>query len=149
MHVMSPIAIVPNTAQRRSRATRARWANARLAIVELFRPDVLPVLALILVVSVWSYGFRLSHYQHNPDVTKASTIRMWVDHRHGSVVEPAEQHVQLKSLIGSALCSFEVPRLPHFSREEILAAPVQSAVATFVSPLYPLRAPPVSLSSLA
>lgn len=149
MHVISPIASIPNTEDRRSGSISARWADTSLVLFELFRPSVLSVLALILVVGGWTYGYRLSHYQHISNVTKASTIRMWVDQRHASVAIPVEQHIRPHTLIGQALCGFEVPRLPHLSREEVFAAPIQSPVTTFVSPLHPLRAPPVSLSSLA
>lgn len=149
LHVMSSIAVVSNTEHRRSRATSAQSGNASVALMELFRPSVLSVLALILVVSGWTYGYRLSHYQHNPDVTKASTIRMWMDQRHASVAVPVEQHLRPHALISAALCGSEISTLPQQAREGILAAPTQSAVDTFVSPLHPLRAPPISLSSLA
>jgi hypothetical protein len=149
LHVTSPIAVIPNTEHRRSAVLSAKLADFSVALLELFRPSVLSVLALILVVGGWTYGYRLSHYQHNPDVTKASTIRMWVDQRHDSVVLPAPQQIRPHALISLALCCLGVLRLPHLSKEEVFAAPVQSAVATFVSPLHPLRAPPASLSSLA
>jgi hypothetical protein len=149
LHVMSPIAVVPNTEDRRSRAESAKLADVSVAVMELLRPSVLSVLALILVVSGWTYGYRLSHYQYNPDVTKASTIRIWMDQRHASVAMPLEQHVRPHPLISAAPCGLEIPSLLHLSREVLVAAPTQSAVDTFVSPLHPLRAPPISLLSLA
>lgn len=149
MHVISPIAALSNPEHRRSEAISAKWADTSIALLELFRPSVLSVLALILIVGGWTYGYRLSHYEHISNVTKASTIRMWVDQRHALVAVPVEQQARPHLLIGHTLCAFELHKRPHLTREELLATPIQSAVTTFVSPLHPLRAPPISLPLMA
>jgi hypothetical protein len=120
-----------------------------LAVRQFFQPSVLSVFALALFVGGWSYGRKLSHYLHNSDLTRASTTRMWVDHRNDSIAAPVQQHHQtLHQFLTPQFLVVAVPPLPHFSRRHVIAEPVQSHTAIFISPLHPLRAPPIS-SSLA
>ena len=139
---ISPIATFQNSGfwPAKAKSVSAR----RLAIAQLFRPGALSVVVMILVVGGWSYGLRLSHYLHleNPDVTKASTTRLWLDQRDQQVTAPVQHHEPAHGLINPILCGFDIPRVPHFSSEEVLAPSVQSHTETFVSPLHPLRAPP-------
>lgn len=122
-----------------------KFSALRLAVLHFLEPGVLPVLALALIVGGWSYGYKLSHYLHNPGVTKASATRMWLDQRHASVAAPVPDHQLPQKFLTLALCVFAVPALPHVSREQIVAELPQSHAAEFVSPLHPLRAPPISL----
>jgi len=114
----------------------------KLATVQFLEPGVLPVLALALIVGGWSYGLKLSHYL-NTGVTKASTTRMWLDHRNEIAAVP-DQHPQTpQKFLTLDLCVFAVPALPRLSRERITQEPAQPHSVEFVSPLHPLRAPPV------
>lgn len=126
----------------------AKPSALKLAILQFLQPRVLPVLALALLAGGWSYGLKLSHYFHHTDVTKASTTRMWLDHRNDvTVAQSPERQVEHKFL-GPQLCVLAVPHLQHFSRLQLVPVPVAALTIEFVSPLHPLRAPPLS-SSLA
>jgi hypothetical protein len=126
----------------------ARLSALELAILQFLQPGVFPVLALALIVGGWSYGLKLSHYFHHTDVTKASTTRMWLDHRNDATVTPDPQrHVEHKFLTPQ-LCVLSVPPLPRVSRQQIIVEPASVHNNGFASPLHPLRAPPIS-SSLA
>jgi hypothetical protein len=140
-----PIASLQNAHPQRS---QDRLANLKLATLQFFQPGVLSVLALALIVGGWSYGRKLSHYLHNPDLTKASTTRMWVDHRNDSIAAPVLRHQTPHKFLTPQFLVVAVPAVPHFTRQQIIAEPVQSHATLFISPLHPLRAPPVS-SSLA
>jgi hypothetical protein len=135
-----PIANPENAHQSRS---QAGLANLRLATLQFLNPGVLSVLALALFVSGGSYGRKLAHYLHNPDLTKASTTRMWVDHRNDSIAAPVQHHQTPHKFLTPQFLVVAVPPLPDFSRLQIIAEPIQSHTTVFVSPLHPLRAPPV------
>ena len=141
MPVTSPIASSQNAD--RSRST-AKLSALKLAILQFLEPGVLPVLALALFVGGWSYGKKLSHYFHNTDVTKASTTRMWLDHRNDTSVAPAQQHQSPQKFLTPQLSMFAVPPSPNFSRESAIAESAPLHTVEFVSPLHPLRAPPIS-----
>jgi hypothetical protein len=136
-----PIASLQNAHQSRS---QGGLANLKLATRQFFQPGVLSVLALALIVGGWSYGRKLSHYLHNPDLTKASTTRIWVDHRNDSIAVPVQHHQTPHKFLAPQFLVAAVPPLPHFSRQQIIVEPVQSHTTVFVSPLHPLRAPPIS-----
>ena len=139
-----PIADTQNC--KRSHAT-AKLAALKLAILQFLEPGVLPVLALALIVGGWSYGLKLSHYLHHTDVTKASTTRMWLDHRNDAAVAPVPQRQIEHKLITPQLCVFSVPQLlRHSLRRQIVAEPASVRINAIVSSLHPLRAPPISLS---
>jgi hypothetical protein len=138
-----PIASLQDAHQSRS---QAGLATLKMATLQFLHPGVLSVLALALIVSGGSYGRKLAHYLHNPDLTKASTTRMWVDHRNDSIAGPVQHHQTPHKFLTPQLLVVVVPSVPHFSRQQIIAEPVQSHTAVFVSPLHPLRAPPVSFS---
>jgi hypothetical protein len=125
----------------------ARLSALELAILQFLQPGVFPVLALALIVGGWSYGLKLSHYLHHTDVTKASTTRMWLDHRNEATAAPlAQQQVEHKFLTPQ-LCLFVVPQqLPRLLRQQIVAEAASIRINGFVSPLHSLRAPPISLS---
>jgi hypothetical protein len=139
--VTSPIASSQNADKLRSQPDIAKL---KLAILQFLQPGVLPVLALALVVGGWSYGLKLSHYLHHTDVTKASTTRMWVDHRNDTSVAPDQHHQSPQKFLTLQLHVFAVPPLPSFSREGAIAESVPAYTVEFVSPLHPLRAPPIS-----
>jgi len=122
----------------------AKLAALKLAILQFLEPGVLPVLALALIVGGWSYGLKLSHYLQRTDVTKASTTRMWLDHRNDATAASVPYHqVEHKSLTPQ-LCLSAVPPSPHLSRRQPIAEPAQSHTTSYVSSLHPLRAPPIS-----
>lgn len=121
----------------------AKLSSFKLAILQFFEPGVLPVLALALMVGGWSYGKKLSHYFHNTDVTKASTTRMWLDHRNEATAAPFSHHQVEHKFLAPQLCLFAVPPLPPLSRQPILAHPAPAHSTEFIS-LHPLRAPPIS-----
>ena len=89
MPVTSSIADIQKPTQSPS---TAKLTALKLAILQFLEPGVLPVLALALMVGGWSYGKKLSHYFHNTHVTKASTTRMWLDHRNDAVNAPVAIH---------------------------------------------------------
>jgi hypothetical protein len=145
LHDDLPIAVAPAAKDRRDVAVT--WS---MAVRQFFRPWVLAFLALALVVGGWGYGYKLSQYLHHSDVSKASATRMWVDHRDDSFeVRAHHQQHNPHKFRSSQFSGAGLPRLPHLSRELVFAAPIQSRILTFVSPLHPLRAPPTSISSLA
>ena len=138
-----PIADTQNC--KRSHAT-AKLSALKRAILQFLEPGVLPVLALALIVGGWSYGLKLSHYLHHTDVTKASTTRMWLDHRNDAVSAPVLQdHVEHK-FVTPQLCVFSVPQLSHTAGRQAIAEAASVRINAYVSPLHPLRAPPVSVS---
>lgn len=141
MPVTSPIASSQNADRSRSHSGAA---NLKLAVLQFFQPGVLPVLALALMVGGWSYGKKLSHYFHHTDVTKASTTRMWLDHRNDATIAPAQAHQSPVKFLTPQLRDFVVPPLPHFSRAIAIAESAPVYTVEFVSPLHPLRAPPIS-----
>ena len=143
MHELFPLANTNSAIQSRYKSLRAKEA-----IREFLQPGVLSVLALALFVAGWSYGHKLSHYLPNTSLTKASTTRMWLDQRQASIAAPVQHQQGPQKFLTLALCFFSVPALPHFSREQILAESPKPHAVEFVSPLHPLRAPPIS-SSLA
>lgn len=138
------IADTPNAAAARSRPERATLYTLKSATLQFLQPGVLPVLALALIVGGWSYGLKLSHYFHHTDVTKASTTRMWLDHRNEATLAPAQIHQSPVKSLSQQLSVFAVPVLPHFTSQPLLDEPVSSRSFDFVSPLHPLRAPPIS-----
>ena len=137
----SPIAEPQNAL--RSRST-ANLAALKLATLRFLEPGVLPVLALALIVGGWSYGLKLSHYFHHTDVTKASTTRMWLDHRNDTKVAQAPERQVEHRFLSPQVCVLAVPQLPHFSRLQLVPIPAAAHSVDFVSPLHPLRAPPIS-----
>ena len=141
MGVASSIADSQNPTQSPS---TARLTALKLAILQFFEPGVLPVLALALMVGGWSYGKKLSHYFHNTHVTKASTTRMWLDHRNDAATAPVAIHQVEHKFLTPQLSIISVPESPHFSRQQLVAEPAAAGTTEFVSPLHPLRAPPIS-----
>ena len=140
MLVASPIANTQNADPSRS---AAKPSALRLATLHFLDPGVLPVLAMALIVGGWSYGLKLSHYL-NTGLTRASTTRMWLDHRNDAATAQIPQHRVEHKFLAPQLCVFGVPPLPHLSRRQLLAEPAPMHTAEFVSPLHPLRAPPIS-----
>jgi len=140
----SPVAVALN-----AKGCRNSAMNWSLAVRQFFRPCVLAFLALAVTVGGWSYGYKLSQYLQHSDVSRASHTRMWVEHRDDSVdVQPHQQNGEHK--LQNLLCAADgFGQLPHLSRKLVYADPLKSRILTFVSPLHPLRAPPISLSSLA
>jgi hypothetical protein len=119
-----PIADTHSTPQSHS---TARFSALKLAIIQFLEPGVLPVLALALIVGGWSYGLKLSHYFHHTDVTKASTTRMWLDHRNEAAVAPAADHQVEHNFLTPQLNTVAVPHLPHLSRQQLI--PTSSLLA--------------------
>jgi hypothetical protein len=131
---------------KRSHAS-AKISGVKLAILQFLEPGVLPVLAMALMVGGWSYGLKLSHYLHHTDVTKASTTRMWLDHRNEATAAPAAPQQVEHKFLTPQLCLFVVPQqLPRLLRQQIVAEAASIRINGFVSPLHSLRAPPISLS---
>ena len=141
MPVTSSIADMQNPTQSPS---TAKLTAVKLAILQFLEPGVLPVLALVLVVSGWSYGHKLSHYLHHTGLTKASTTRMWLDHRNDAATAPVAIHQVEHKFLTPQLSIISTPELPHFSRQQLVAEPAAAHTTEFVSPLHPLRAPPIS-----
>ncbi len=143
MHEPPPITNAQRRIQVPPNSARAKLFALKSGALQLFKPGVLPVLALALIVGGWSYGYKLSHYLPNSGLTKASTTRMWLDQRQSSIAAPVSHHQSPQKLLAVALCLFAVPPLPHFAREHNLAEPLQPHAVEFVSTLHPLRAPPI------
>jgi hypothetical protein len=137
--------VFPNANAQNARKVRLKKKFARFRFLQ---PGVLPVLTLALIVGGWSYGLKLSHYLHNSDLTKASTTRMWVDQRNDLLPVPVQHEKAPQEFLSLQLCVLTAPSLPHLGDGWPVAEPAQSHTTEFVSPLHPLRAPPIS-SSLA
>ncbi len=127
------------------RTVAVSWS---LAVRQFFRPSVLACLALAITVGGWGYGYKLSQYLLHTDVTKASHTRMWVDHRDDSFKAGSHAH-RPQTLPASGSFDLSTFQTPPLARELVFSTPLQSRILTFVSPLHPLRAPPISYSSLA
>jgi hypothetical protein len=125
----------------------AKLSALKRAILQFLEPGVLPVLAMALIVGGWSYGLKLSHYL-NTGVTKASTTRMWLDHRNEATAAPATHEQDEHKFPTTQLCVVEMPSLPLHARPQLIAESASVHTLEFVSPLHPLRAPP-SISLLA
>lgn len=138
MHDILTIAIISDPKERSS-----AMATRSMALRQFFRPCVLAFLALALAVGGWGYGYKLSQYLHHSDVSKASATRMWVEHRDDSLELP-DHHRQQHEILSPQFFCVTVPTLAPRSRSLVFALPVQSHTLTFVSPLHPLRAPPIS-----
>jgi len=121
----------------------ARLSAVKRAILQFLEPGVLPVLALALAVGGWSYGLKLSHYL-NTGVTKASTTRMWLDHRNEATAAPVAHQQDDQKFLTPHLFSIAVTPLPRLSRQQLIAEPASAHILEFVSPLHPLRAPPAN-----
>lgn len=135
--------ILPNANAQNARKARS---NKKFAPFRFLQPGVLPVLAMALIVGGWSYGLKLSHYLHNPDLTKASTTRMWVDQRNDLITVSVQREQNHQEFLAPQLWIMAVPSLPHFGNGWPVAEPAQSHTTEFVSPLHPLRAPPIFFS---
>lgn len=150
MHVFSFI----SSEFRHGEAERAEAANEELcrkgiALRQFFRPGVLAFLSLALAVGGWAYGNKLSHYRHIYNVTAASSPRIWVDHRHmvpGAQVQHGRAIPKIISLQALSAC---IPDLSRLCRWLHSSAPHPARVPFSSSSLVPLRAPPISGSSLA
>ena len=138
-----PISDTPDVSSMRSRSERANRYALKSAILQFLQPGVLPVLALALIVGGWSYGLKLSHYFHHTDVTKASTTRMWLDHRNDGTIAPVLHHQKPVKFLAPQISFVSVAPLPHFSLERTVGEPAPRRIIEFVSPLHPLRAPPL------
>jgi hypothetical protein len=143
------IAVALNAKDRRNGVARAESSGGMMAVRQFFRPCVLACLALAVTVGGWGYGAKLSQYLHHRDVTKPYATRMWVEHRDDSFAAPVHHQHQPHKLLASQFFAVSILLIPRFSREAVFAVPVPSCFLTLVSPLHPLRAPPISLSSLA
>lgn len=140
---MPRTSLIADTDISRQSHPTARLSAVKRAILHFLEPGVLPVLAMALIVGGWSYGLKLSHYL-NTGVTKASTTRMWVDHRNDSAAPVAHHQVEQKFLTPQLSALAAMPAL-HFSWQQLLASESAPAhVTEFVSPLHPLRAPPTN-----
>lgn len=137
-----PIAQAQDTT--RSRST-VKLASLKLLVLHFLRPRVLPVLALALMAAGWSYGLKLSHYLRHTDVTKASSTRLWLDHRNEATVAADSRHQVQDKFHTPPLSGLGVRALPPTSWQQLLAVPAPAPTADFVLPLHPLRAPPLSL----
>ena len=144
MHDESPIAIALNAEERRGGAMV--WSPA---VRQFFRPCVLAFFALAVAVGSWGYGYKLLRYLAHSDVSRASTTRMWVEHRDDASELRAHQPHSPHKLQSPRFSGVVAPQIPHLSREVVLAEPKQSRILTFVSPLHPLRAPPSAVLSRA
>ena len=136
----SPIADTRSFPQSQS---TAKFSAFRWAILQFLEPGVLPVLAMALIVGGWSYGLKLSHYL-NTGVTKASTTRMWLDHRNDAVADPLPHQQVEHKFLTPHLDAVAVQPPPHLSRRQLLASPAPFQPQDFVSPLRSLRAPPAT-----
>ena len=143
------IAVALKAKDRRSGVARAETPPLSRAVRQFFRPCVLAFLALAVTVGGWGYGSKLSQYLRHSDFSKPYATRMWVEHRDDSFAVPARDQHQPHKLLASQFCAPSILLLPRFSRERVFAVPVPSRTLTLVSPLHPLRAPPIFLSSLA
>ena len=149
MHVFSPLATFPNAKAGSAEASGERLSRRRMAVRQFFRPGVLAFLSLALAVGGWAYGNKLSHYFHLFSVAKASSPRIWVDHRDDGPGAQVHQADDAHKLVAAVVLAISVPQNPQFTAWFILATPHPARVAFPSSSLVPFRAPPSLNSSLA
>ena len=124
--------------------------KARIAVRQFFQPGVLAFFTLALAVGGWAYANKLSHYYHLNSVAKASSPRIWVDHR--DPVSDAEVHHGAHGKIVAAellAALVSVPQNPESTAWFIANVPNATSFAFHSSSLVPFRAPPILDSSLA
>lgn len=119
-----------------------------VAVRQFFRPYVLRLFALAVIVGGWSYGYKLSQYLQHPEVSRASVTRILVEHRNDSVVVSSDQQVPPGKLQGMALLADAAPRVSHQFCDLVLSESAPAREAFTFSSLIPFRAPPTN-SSLA
>lgn len=121
------------------------------AVRQFFRPRVLILLTLAVVYAGFIYGYKLSQYQHHPEVTRASLTRAWVDHRDDSISLEPHQQVRPAKLLPLALLTVTIValRVAHRTPDLILEQPAPAREAFLFSSLIPFRAPPSTNPSLA
>jgi hypothetical protein len=144
LHDEFAIAIARNAGDRRNSAVA--WS---MALRQFFKPCVLAFLALAVAVGGWGYGYKLSQYLTHSDLSRASSTRLWVEHRDDASDIRAHQQHSPDKIQAPLFAGLSTPPVPHLSRELVFAEPTQSRILTFVSPLHPLRAPPTVTFSLA
>ena len=112
-----------------------------VAIRQFFRPYVLAFLALALAVGGNGYGYKLAHYFHHSEVSKASATRMWVDHRDDSSITVAHQ-TRPQRISAFELSLVFAPQIPRLTRDHALTTPAPARAAFVISSHIPFRAPP-------
>lgn len=149
MHDVSFIATSCNAPVERQEPMVENKLHVEFAVRQFFRPYVLLFLALAVAFAGWSYGYKLSQYLHQSEVTRASLTRAWPDQRNGSV--SVISHYQLQPVKQVGLNRFATPALRTARRSPDLVlvsvAPVHEAFR--FSSLLPFRAPPIANPSLA
>lgn len=126
-------------------------SNWEIAVRQFFRPQVLILFSLAVIWAGFIYGYKLSQYQHHPEVTRASLTRAWVDHRNDSIATVSHQQVRPAALLPLTLLTVTILalRVAHRTPDLILEQPAPAREAFLFSSLIPFRAPPSTRPSLA
>ncbi len=113
-----------------------------IAIRQFFRPYVLACLALAIAVGSNGYGYKLAQYLHLSEVSKATSTKMWVDHRDDASLVIAHQQNRPQRISAFELFLVFAPQVPSLTRDHVLATPAPPRVAVVISSHIPFRAPP-------
>ena len=149
MHDGLPIAAGSTAQLERQKPMIARPSEIVVAVRQFFRGPVLAFLALAIVVGGNGYGHKLSQYFQHSGVSKASTTRMWVDHRDDSSVTVSRHHTRPQRISAFELFLIFAPQVPRLARDHALTTPPPQRAAFVVSSHIPFRAPPSIQSSLS
>ena len=102
-------------------------STRRAAIRQFFQPKVLAFLGLALAVGGWAYGNKLSHYYHLFGVGKASSARIWVDHRDDVSQKQVQQGDDAQRVLAALVLAASEPKVPQFTARFIATAPEPSS----------------------
>lgn len=110
---------------------------------ESFRPCALGIAGLVIAVTLWAVGCKLSLYhQHASPESRVPLAQLWIESRDAS--EPAVSRINGKShqVPGSQLFSVLTQRLPRLSRGVAYICHVCTLDFAYFYSLPPLRSPP-------
>ena len=139
-----------HAAQTERRPSLAAFDPAvKVAIRQFFSPYVLALFALAIAVGSNGYGYKLAQYFHLSEISKATSTKMWVDHRDDSSVAVAHQQTRPQRISTFELLLVFAPQVPSLTRDHVLTTPAPARVAVVISSHIPFRAPPALPSSLA
>jgi hypothetical protein len=144
VHDASSIAATLGAQDERAKPVVGSDSKVDVAVRQFFRPYVLRLVALVIIVGGWSYGYKLSQYLQHPEVSRASVTRILVEHRDDSVAVSSDHRIPSGKLQGLALLTDAAPRLSHQFRDQILSETAPAREAFIFSSLIPFRAPPTN-----
>jgi hypothetical protein len=139
----NPFTSLPKGGHVRGTSSNAKCLFRSARLPRILRPATLAFIGLALAVALWGFGYKLSRYNPNPDVsTKASVAKLWDKHHLLSAdsaptvrVIPAQSFDV--SLLAALITLQNTPRILEYCTPEQQSLPSGSFKA-----LLPLRSPP-------